>query len=174
MPAGHRTPAGQKARRSNLHRSEQRGQPPRADILERPLRPTMRADPPLPAIFLCLSPNKVILQSGECPFSVRQAQPDRCSRAFGCVAAAGADFVRAHDAVARRQLHYDAPLHPGRCSAWPIPPPRFETVSSRRAARTLNETRSGLSAAGSCLPSTPIGCTARALARTSAATPYAA
>jgi hypothetical protein len=63
VPAGHRTLAGQKTWRSNLHCSEQRQQPSRADVLEWPLRPAMRAAPPLPAIFVGLRPNKVILQS---------------------------------------------------------------------------------------------------------------
>jgi hypothetical protein len=112
MPPGYRAPAGQKAWRPNLYRPKQRGPPPRADILERPLRPTMRADPPLPAVFLRLRLNKVLLQFRQCPFSVRQRQPDPCSRAFGRVAATRADFVRAHGALARGQLHHDAPLHP--------------------------------------------------------------
>jgi CO/xanthine dehydrogenase Mo-binding subunit len=46
------------------------------------------------------------------PFSVRQRQPDRCSRAFGRVAAARAHFVGSDGAIAPGQLHHDAPLHP--------------------------------------------------------------
>src|SRR5208282_6924737 len=47
----------------------------RADILERPLRPTMRADPPLPAIFLRLRLNKVLLQFRQCPFPSASVSP---------------------------------------------------------------------------------------------------
>jgi hypothetical protein len=60
--------------------------------------------------------------------------PDRCSRAFGCVAAAGADFVREYGAVAPDQLHHDTPLHPTtRPAVFGLAhtTPRFETVSSR-------------------------------------------
>jgi hypothetical protein len=71
----------------------------------------MRADPPLAAIVLHLRLNKVVLQSREYSLSVRQRQPDRRNRAFSRVATAGADFVRAHGAVARGQLHHDVPLH---------------------------------------------------------------
>ena len=72
----------------------------------------MRAAPPLAAIFLGLRPNKVVLQSRQCPFSVRERQADRPRRAFNCVAAARADLVRPDDAVAPGQLHHDPPLHP--------------------------------------------------------------
>ena len=44
-------------------------------MLERPLQPTMRADPPLAAIVLRLRLNKVVLQSREYPLSVRQRSP---------------------------------------------------------------------------------------------------
>jgi len=37
----------------------------------------MRAAPPLAAIFVGLSPNKVVLQSRECSFSIREHQADR-------------------------------------------------------------------------------------------------
>jgi hypothetical protein len=40
---GHRASAGQKTWRANLNRFERGQQAPRADVLERPLRPTMRA-----------------------------------------------------------------------------------------------------------------------------------
>ena len=43
----------------------------RADILERPLRPAMRAEPPLAAIFLRLCLDQMALQSRERTFSVR-------------------------------------------------------------------------------------------------------
>jgi hypothetical protein len=101
----------------------------------------MRADPSLPAIFLCLRPNKVILQSCKGPFPVRQAQPDGCSRAFGCVAAAGADFVREYGAVAPGQLHHDAPPHPitpTSCFGLAHTTPRFETVSARIGSTNEN------------------------------------
>jgi hypothetical protein len=40
-------------------------------------------------------PYQMVLQSRERPFSVRQRQPDRLSRAFGGVASARVDLVRA-------------------------------------------------------------------------------
>ena len=75
MPSGHRTSAGQKSRCPDLHRSEQRGQPPRANILKRPLQPTMRADPPLAAIVLRLRLNKVVSQSRERPSNLGRYGP---------------------------------------------------------------------------------------------------
>jgi hypothetical protein len=72
----------------------------------------------------------MILQSRERPFSVRQRQPDRCSRAFGRVAAARADFVGSDGAIAPGQLHPDAPLHPiPAIASLTHTTPRFETVS---------------------------------------------
>jgi len=66
-------------------------------ILERPLRPTMRAYPPLPAIFLRLRLNKVLLQSRQCPFSLLPPVLISCVRTVPSLAV---------------QLHPDAPLHP--------------------------------------------------------------
>jgi hypothetical protein len=66
-------------------------------ILERPLRPTMRAYPPLPAIFLRLRLNKVLLQSRQCPFSLLPPVLISCVRTVPSLAV---------------RLHPDAPLHP--------------------------------------------------------------
>jgi hypothetical protein len=108
-----------KKRGPHLQRSKHRQQPPRPNILERPLRPAMRADPPLAAIFLRLCLHKMVLQSRERPFAVRQRQPDRLSRAFGGVASARVDLVRMGDPIAPDQLHHHPPLHRalpvGRC-----------------------------------------------------------
>jgi death-on-curing protein len=76
----------------------------------------------------------MFLQSCECSFSVRQRQADRPSRAFACVIAASADFVRAGPAVASGQLHHDAPLHlipQSAAFSLTYTTPRFETVSRR-------------------------------------------
>jgi hypothetical protein len=146
VSAGHGALAGQKTWRANLHCSEQRQQPPRADILEWTLRPAMRAAPPRVAIFVGLRPNKVVLQSRQCPFSVRERQAKRRSRAFICVAAARADLLRPNDTVAPGQLHHDPPLHP----APPVvrhPPdhttPTFETVSTRFSKQTKTPSTRG-------------------------------
>jgi hypothetical protein len=52
----------------------------------------MTATPPLAAIFLGLRSNKVVLQSRQCPFSIRERQAERRRRAFIGVAAARADL----------------------------------------------------------------------------------
>jgi hypothetical protein len=72
----------------------------------------MRAHPPLAAIFLGLGPNKVVLQRRQDPLTLRQRQPDRCSRVLACVAAAAADLMRTDGAVTPYQLYHDAPFHP--------------------------------------------------------------
>ena len=74
--------------------------------------PSSNSSSPLAAIFLGLRPNKVILQSRQCSFSVREHQADRPRRAFACVAAARADLLQPDDTVAPGQLHHDPPLHP--------------------------------------------------------------
>jgi len=63
-------------------------------------------------MFFRLGSNNLVLQRRQDLLAVRQRHPDRCRRALGCVAAAGADFMRVYSAVAPDQLHHDTPLHP--------------------------------------------------------------
>jgi hypothetical protein len=67
--AGHRTPTRGKARRADLHRAEQRHQPPGALIFEGPLRAAALAASPAAAMILRLSLNEgpATQQVASCP-----------------------------------------------------------------------------------------------------------
>ncbi len=110
---GHAALAGLKARGSDLHRAEQRPQPPRPSILQRSLRPASRAAPPGLAMLLGLSLDMTALHAGQDQLGVGQRQPQGGGRAAGVgSAAAGMHLERLNRIGHPGQFDNHPPMHP--------------------------------------------------------------
>jgi hypothetical protein len=131
LAAGYRAPTRGKARRADLHRTEQRHQSPGALIFEGSLRAAALAASPVPAMILRLSLNEMDLQRSKQMLALLQRQPDHRRRVFGH-GRATADLMNANHPIRSDQLQHDTPLHPelpATTTGRPHSTPTFWTVS---------------------------------------------